>query len=406
VIGRRDAADEDQEPRLAGTRSDGGAATKDPDRPTVTGVRASAYTVPTDAPEADGTLAWDSTTLVLVEAHAGDKTGIGYTYAPRAAAAVVAELLDPAVTGRDALDVEGSWTAMVRAVRNAGRPGLVGMAISAVDIALWDLAARLHELPLTTLWADHDNTLPDPGTTGETTTSRVKVYGSGGFTTYDGDRLRRQLHGWLELGCRQVKIKIAESWGTRRERDLARIRVAQQAIGDDATLFVDANGGYTLKEACVVGCFLDMLGVTWFEEPVSSEDHSGLATVRDHVRADVAAGEYGYDLAYCTRLAPYVDCLQVDVTRCGGYTEWRRIAADPDLARRDLSGHCAPYITLPVAALTPRLRHLEYFHDHVRIERLLFDGCPEPVNGGLEPPQGPGHGLTFRTHDAEEYRIA
>lgn len=364
--------------------------------PPVVALEASAYTVPTDAAEADGTLAWDQTTLVLVQARAGNHTGIGYTYAPCAAAAVVTELLAPAVAGRDALDVEGSWSAMVRAVRNAGRPGLVGMAVSAVDIALWDLAARLQDLPLTDLWAEGAEVQPSP----------VTIYGSGGFTTYDDERLRRQLQGWLELGCRQAKIKIGESWGSRSERDLDRIHVAQQVLGDRATLFVDANGAYTVKQACVIGSFLDMLGVTWFEEPVSSEDHSGLATVRNHVRADVTAGEYASDLADCLHLAPHVDCLQLDVTRCGGYTEWRHIAGDQSMSAMELSGHCAPYVTLPVATLTPRLRHLEYFHDHVRLERLLFDGCPAPVDGVLCVPEGPGHGLTLRTLDAEEYRVA
>jgi L-alanine-DL-glutamate epimerase-like enolase superfamily enzyme len=275
------------------------------------------------------------------------------------------------------------------------------MAVSAVDIALWDLAARLRDVPLTSLWSDRT----EPGE-GLPSAPAVEIYGSGGFTSYDDHRLREQVHGWLELGCSKVKIKIGEAWGSRSERDLDRVRVAQQAIGDEATLFVDANGGYSTHQACVVGSFLDMLGVTWFEEPVSSEDLEGLATVRDHVAADVAAGEYASDLADCVHLAPSVDCLQVDVTRCGGYTEWLRIAADPRLSGLDLSGHCAPHLTLPVAARTPRLRHLEYFHDHVRIERLLFDGCPDPVAGALAVPTGPGHGLTFRADAAAEYRVA
>lgn len=362
--------------------------------PTVTAVRASAYTVPTDAPEADGTLAWDQTTLVLVQAHAADQTGIGWTYAPSAAATVVEELLAPQVSGRDAYDVEAAWEAMVRAVRNAGRPGLVAMAISAVDIALWDLAARLQDQSVVSLW----------GTPVETV-EPVEVYGSGGFTTYTDTQLREQLDGWLDLGCDKVKIKIGESWGSRSERDLDRVALARHTVGDGVALFVDANGGYAANRAKVVGSFLDSLGVTWFEEPVSSDDHAGLAVVRDHVDADVAAGEYGYDLAYFRHLAPHVDCVQIDATRCGGYTEWRRIVDDPRLIDLPLSGHCAPYISLPVAATTARLRHVEYFHDHVRIERMFFDGATEPVAGRLAVADGPGHGLTFRTSDAQDFRV-
>jgi L-alanine-DL-glutamate epimerase-like enolase superfamily enzyme len=363
--------------------------------PVVTGVRASAYTVPTDGPEADGTLSWDSTTLVLVEVDAADSTGIGWTYAPAAAAVVVDELLGPVVQGRSALGVEAAWSAMVREVRNAGRPGLVGMALSAVDVALWDLAGRLQDRSLAQLW--------------DVTAAPVEIYGSGGFTTYDDDRLRVQVHDWFEAGFDKVKIKIGESWGSRVERDLSRTalvrRLADESVAGPADVFVDANGGYDREQACEVGARLDELGVSWFEEPVSSDDHEGLDAVRARVRADVAAGEYCSDLAYAVRLAPRVDCLQLDVTRCGGYTEWRRIAAHPARAGLDLSGHCAPYLSLPVAAVTPGLRHLEYFHDHVRIERRFFDGCAEPWSGLLEAPVAPGHGLTFRAAAAEGHRV-
>jgi L-alanine-DL-glutamate epimerase-like enolase superfamily enzyme len=284
---------------------------------------------------------------------------------------------------------------MVRAVRNAGRPGLVGMALSAVDVALWDLAGRLHEQPLPELWG----ATPVP----------VDLYGSGGFTSYDDDQLRTQVTGWFEAGFDKVKIKIGESWGSEVDRDLARTaqvrRLADQAGEGPAEVYVDANGGYRTKQACEVGARLDDLGVRWFEEPVSSDDHQGLDTVRAHVRADVAAGEYASDLAYALHLAPHVDCLQLDVTRCGGYTEWRRIAAHPELAPLELSGHCAPYLSLPVAAVTPRLRHVEYFHDHVRIERRFFDGCGDPHHGRLATPAAPGHGLAFRADDAQPLRV-
>jgi len=361
------------------------------DGPVVSGLRASAYTVPTDAPEADGTLAWDSTTLVLVEVDAEDRTGLGWTYAPAVAAVVTTELLGPVVCGRSATDVESAWSAMVRAVRNAGRPGLVGMALSAVDIALWDLAGRLQERSLAAVWDE--------------TPASVELYGSGGFTSYDDDRLRVQVGSWLDAGFDKVKIKVGESWGSRIERDLARTEVVRELAGESAEVFVDANGGYDRDQACEVGVRLDDLGVSWFEEPVSSDDHAGLDAVRACVRADVTAGEYGSALADLVHLASHVDCLQLDVTRCGGYTEWRRVAAHPALAGVEMSGHCAPYLSLPVAAVTPRLRHVEYFHDHGRIERRFFDGCAEPDRGRLSAPDSPGHGLAFRAQDAAAFRV-
>ena len=351
--------------------------------PAVSGVRARAYRVPTDRPEADGTLTWDATTMVVVEVSAADQVGTGWTWAPAAAARVVAALLASVVVGRSPLAPADAQAAMVRAVRNAGRPGLVGMAVSAVDIATWDLGARLLGVPLTTWFG----AAPRP----------VPVYGSGGFTSYDDDELVTELEGWLARGLPAVKIKIGE--------DLHRVELARSVVGDGVDLFVDANGAYDAGRACRVGRRLDELGVTWFEEPVSSDDLAGLARVREAVDADVAAGEYGYDLPYFRRMAPAVDCLQVDVTRCGGYTEWFRVAAVAAAHGLDVSAHCAPYLSAPAAAATPRLRHLEWFHDHVRIVRELVDGYAAPVDGALPAGEGPGHGLRLREQAAEAYRV-
>ncbi|WP_055587952.1 enolase C-terminal domain-like protein [Peterkaempfera griseoplana] len=366
-----------------------------PDTP-VTAVRAAAYRIPTDAPEADGTLAWDSTTLVVAQVDAGGRQGLGYTYADAACASLVEGLLGGAVTGRDAMDTGACWEAMVRAARNLGRPGLVSCAVSAVDTALWDLKARLLGLPLCRLLG-----AVRPG---------VPVYGSGGFTTYDETAARRQLERWTgEWGIPRVKIKIGESWGSETRRDLDRIAFARRVVGPDTELFVDANGAYGRKQAVRMAHAMADHGVTWFEEPVSSDDLDGLRQVRDRVDADVTAGEYGYDLVYFARMveARAVDCLQVDVTRCGAVTDWLRAAAVAAAHGVEVSGHCAPALHAHAAAAVPNLRHLEYFHDHVRIESMLFDGTLDPHGGVLHPDQGrPGHGLELRHADAERFRVA
>jgi len=353
----------------------------------------SVHTVPTDFPEADGTVTWDSTTLVLVRAGTGEQTGIGWTYGPPACASVVHDQLADVVLGADALDVGRAADAMARHVRNAGRPGIAGYALSAVDVALWDLKARLLDLPLYRLLGAVRDEVP--------------VYGSGGFTTYDAGRLRQQLTDWaVTQRIPRVKIKIGESWGGAPERDLARIAQARDAVGRDVELFVDANGGYGRKQAVRVLEAASDCDVHWFEEPVSSDDLVGLRQVRDAVRADVAAGEYGCDLAYFRRMcaADAVDCLQADASRCGGITEWLRVAAVAAGHHLDVSGHCAPHATLAVAAATPNFRHLEWFHDHVRVESLLFDGVLEPENGELRPDRSrPGHGLELKRQDAERY---
>ena len=364
------------------------------DGPAVQEVTTAVYVIPTDAPEADGTLAWDKTTMVLASARAGAERGIGWTYAAAAAQSVIADVLAGVVVGRSALDVPGAAEAMARAVRNIGRPGVAATAISAVDIALWDLKARLLGCSLARLLGQ--------------ARGRVPVYGSGGFTSYNDRQTREQLTGWVEKDrIPRVKIKIGESWGASPRRDLERVALAREVIGPDAELYVDANGGYTAGQAVRIADQLTQHGVTWFEEPVSSQDLDGLAAVRRQVRPDVAAGEYSWSLADSARLiaAGAVDCLQLDVTRCGGITEFLRGSALAAANHLQVSGHCAPNLHARVGVAVPNLRHVEYFHDHQRIERMFFDGALDPAGGAMTPdPRQPGLGLTLRDSDAARYR--
>ncbi|MBE1592080.1 enolase C-terminal domain-like protein [Nonomuraea angiospora] len=363
---------------------------------TIERVAASAYRIPTDQPEGDGTLAWRATTLVVVTVTAGDTTGTGWTYAPAATASLVSELLNETLTGADALGIPALSAAMNRQVRNAGRPGVAGYALSAVDVALWDLKARLLGVPLVRLFGAAREEVP--------------LYGSGGFTTYDDEATTAQLAGWVHgQGIARVKIKIGESSGTCPERDLHRVALARRVIGERAELYVDANGAYTAKQAVRVAERMREHEVTWFEEPVSSDDLAGLRLVREHSAADVTAGEYGCDPPYFTRMcqAQAVDCLQVDATRCGGYTGWFAATAVAAGHHLQVSAHCAPNLHLPAAAATVNLRHIEWFHDHQRIESTLFDGAADPTGGRARPQTGtPGHGLTLRTGTAQSYRVA
>jgi L-alanine-DL-glutamate epimerase-like enolase superfamily enzyme len=123
---------------------------------------------------------------------------------------------------------------------------------------------------------------------------------------------------------------------------------------------------------------------------------------------DVAAGEYGYEHFYFRRMleAGAVDVLQIDATRACGYTGFLNAAALAKAFSIPISTHCAPAIHLPVAAACAHLKHMEWFHDHVRIEHLLFDGAPKIHDGGISPDRTrPGHGLSFKRADAEQYRV-
>ena len=355
-------------------------------------VTVSAYLIPTDDPESDGTLRWHQTILVLVLVDAGGKQGLGYSYASLATAQLIRELLVDVVEGQDALAVTDCWQAMVESVRNVGRPGVASMAISAVDVALWDLKAKLLNLPLVRLLG--------------IVREQVMVYGSGGFTSYTTQRLQDQLGGWAEAGLPAVKMKI----GRHPAEDMTRVRDARAAIGPNVGLFVDANGAYDRKQALrLANAFADS-NVTWFEEPVSSDDLDGLRLLRDRAPAeiDITAGEYGYDLFYFRHMlaAGAVDVLQADATRCAGITGFMKVAALCEAQPLPLSAHCAPSLHVhPCCALTP-VRHIEYFYDHVRIERLLFDGMLTPTGGALAPDLSrAGLGLEFKHHDAQRYEV-
>jgi L-alanine-DL-glutamate epimerase-like enolase superfamily enzyme len=355
----------------------------------ITRVTAAAYTVPTDTPESDGTIAWDRTTMVTVEIEAGGEMGFGYTYCSKAACALIEGVLAPEIGGRDAFSIEANWAAMNAIVRNIGRPGIASCAISALDIALWDLKAKHLGVALAALLGPARETVP--------------VYGSGGFTSYDEAKLKDQLGDWADQGCRWVKMKI----GREPDRDLARVRTAKSAIGD-TVLFVDANGAYTRKQALDFAQAFSEYDVGWFEEPVSSDDLEGLRLLRDRAPGGmhIAAGEYGYTPYYFRTMlqAGAVDVLQADATRCGGLTGFMRAAALCDGFEIPFSSHCGPSIHLAPAMAAPRLQHIEWFHDHVRIEQMLLDGAPRLNQGHIAPDLSvPGHGLSLRAADARKF---
>jgi L-alanine-DL-glutamate epimerase-like enolase superfamily enzyme len=350
----------------------------------------SAYTIPTDAPEADGTFSWDSTTLVVAEIRGAEIAGLGYTYGNAAIAGVARRLGEKCLLRRSTFDIPALHQAMLHEVRNDGSRGIAAMAISALDIALWDLKARVLECPVADLLGRSQPS--------------VAVYGSGGFTSYSDARLTKQFSTWIDGGITMVKMKV----GSDATDDPRRVQVARDAIGADAGLFVDANGAYAIKGAIALAKRFAECNVSWFEEPVSSDHLAELRRVRESVPPpmEVAAGEYGYDTFYFRQMleAEAVDVLQLDATRCRGFTGFLEGAAVARSLGCPLSAHCAPTLHMHVGCAIPNFRHIEYFHDHVRIEEMLFDGFIAAQDGRLEPDRSaPGLGLTLKRQDAERY---
>ena len=358
--------------------------------PQITKIEVHAHTVPTDLPEADGTFAWNSITLVLAEISAGGQTGLGYTYGSAAIGKVVEHLFETCLRGQPPFQIPLLHGRMLRTIRNDGNRGLAAMAVSALDVALWDLKARLLRCPLTQLLGKARNEVP--------------VYGSGGFTSYSPEQLERQFFKWTEAGIRMVKMKV----GSDADADPRRVELARKVVGDGAGLFVDANGAYAAKQALRLAEVFHEQGVAWFEEPVSSDQLEDLRLMRNRAPAgmEIAAGEYAYSAFDFRRMleAGAVDVLQADATRCGGFTGFLAASQIATSFGCPLSAHCAPGLHMHVGCAVPHFRHLEYFHSHVRIERMFFDGFIEQENGFMTPdPARPGLGLTFKRKDAMRY---
>jgi L-alanine-DL-glutamate epimerase-like enolase superfamily enzyme len=354
-------------------------------------INVSAYTIPTDHPEADGTLEWNSTTLILVELSGAGKKGIGYTYANVSSAYFIKEVLGDIVIGKDLMHIPSLVQSMMRSIRNNGSCGIAMMAVSAVDIALWDLKAKVLGLPLCMLLGKVKD--------------EILIYGSGGFTSYTNQKLSEQLENWTERGIQYVKMKI----GSNPEDDVERVRIARAAVGDKTGLFVDANGAYTVKQALEKANRFTEYNVVWYEEPVHSENLEGLQFIKKNAPAkmNITAGEYGYNLAYFQQMlrSDAVDILQADATRCGGITGFLKAGYLCEAFQLPFSSHCATAIHLAAGLALPCFYIAEYFHDHARIEEMLFDGAKKPENGTIKPDlTRPGHGLDFKYKDAEKYK--
>jgi L-alanine-DL-glutamate epimerase-like enolase superfamily enzyme len=357
-------------------------------------VDVSAYQVPTATEqESDGTLVWDSTSVVVVELRCGEQIGLGYTYCHPAAGQLIESKLASVLKDADPLMPQRAWAQMQVQSRQLGHAGIAAMAISAVDVAMWDLKAKLLGVCLADALPRYRESVP--------------IYGSGGFCNYSAEQLSEQVQGWLAEGFRSLKIKV----GRDSKADPERVALVRSLAGPDVELMVDANGANNPQDALLwAQRFRQEFGVTYFEEPVSSQDLPGLAYVRGRAPAGlaVAAGEYGWNLSYFERMldAQAVHILQADVTRCGGITNMLRV--DGLCKARDLpfSAHCAPAICAHACCGMETVVHIEYFFDHYRIEDLLFDGTLDPAEGLLTPDRSrPGLGLELKRADASHYEI-
>lgn len=329
------------------------------------------FEIPTETPERDGTLEWLSTGLVTLELYSGSHKGLGYTYADRATASFLVEHALPYLKGKDESQHFLMLDVLKRKYRNLGNAGVTSMALSAVDIALWDLRASVLNISIQNLLGIRRECTP--------------FYGSGFFLDDNSQDLMRQLEKFQNMGIDSFKMKIGDGFNS----DISRMKDMRMRIGDEASLFVDANGYYGHKEALELSREMEKFNVSWFEEPISSDDINGLQFLKDRFpfKVNLVAGEYCYQITDVLRLieSKAVDIIQVDATRCEGVTGAMRASQLAHAYNLPVSTHCAPLLHGNIGLSLENLYISEHFYDHTRIEEKYFTHKGSYIDGAYWP---------------------
>jgi len=326
---------------------------------------------------------------------------------PEIAATVVDKALWPLIRGADPLDIEVLWHRMYHATRDYGRKGAVIAAISAIDIALWDLAGKHYGVPVHRLL-------------GGAFRERVRPYATGFYRIRgqgEAPRLAEEALRHLENGFRLMKVKL----GFGVDDDMEVIRAVADAVsGRQVTLMVDTNHAYGRAEALRLGRVLDEFDLRWYEEPVAPEDVDGYCELRSRLATPIAGGENEHSLFGFRELIGRhaVDVVQPDIGSCGGLTAARHVTALAHAHGVEINPHVwgsavaqaasLQWIAaLPVAhhALYAREPVLEYDCSSHPFRRDLVTEPASLVDGWVSVPEGPGLGIEVRRDTVERFRV-
>ncbi len=320
--------------------------------------------------------------------------GLGTSAGSTAVQAVVEDSLKGVLIGEDPFNIEKLWDLMFWTVRGVGRKGIAFCAISALDIALWDLKAKALDLPLYRLLGPYTDTVP--------------VYGSGGWTNFSESELVAEQVGYVERGFPRVKMKVGKDFGMSEDEDVKRLAAVRKAVGDDVEIYVDANNGYYAKQAIRMSQIFEQFDVKWFEEPVLADDIEGLAMVSQSTTIPVATGEHEYTKFGFKDLIARggADIVQPDIGRVGGVTEWMKVAHIAHAFNLPVAPHAYQLIHLHVACATPNLKVVEYLGVSDQSDRVWYTEFPEPVNGMWSPySDRPGLGLELDPAAVKKFKV-
>jgi len=348
----------------------------------ISDIRTRLIAVPFTEVPAIGILTPTNVDLLIVEVETkSGVVGTGYLHplggGMRTLEMCIHEMLKPALMGEDFRQVGKLWKKMWDVTFIQGRMGITVMAMSALDMAVWDAVGRYNKKPLWQLWGGS----PDP----------LPIYGSGCYRGLGHDGMIEKAERFVAEGFKAIKMQVAHVF--THEEDVANVHDMRASLGDGIEIMVDVNQGWSAAEAIAVGRSIDECNLSWLEEPVMADDFDGYHEVADKIQTPVVGGENHFthhDLKpfFASRKIPI---LQPDVMR-GGYTELKVIAEHADRAGIDIAPHLFPEISLHLVASIPNQSWLEYmgWHDHLWVEPVL------PENGMITPTTRPGHGMEFR----------
>ena len=321
--------------------------------------------------------------------------GLGLGGGAQAAREVIERTLKPILVGQNPLHIEKIWDDLFWAVRGVGRKGLAFCAISAVDVALWDLKAKFFEVPLYQLLGPYTEVVP--------------IYGSGGWTHFNLDELLAEQSGYVERGMKSVKMKVGKDFGQSEQEDIQRLAAIREAVGDDIEILIDANNGYYAKQAIRMAKAFEPYRVGWFEEPVLADDIEGLAAVARAIDIPVATGEHEYTKYGFKDLIARggADIVQPDVGRVGGITEWLKVAHLAHAFNLPVAPHAYQLVHLHLACATPNLRIVEYLGAVEAADKIFYTEFPQPDPDGMWAPypDKPGLGLELDPTAVKKYSV-
>jgi L-alanine-DL-glutamate epimerase-like enolase superfamily enzyme len=310
--------------------------------------------------------------------------GIGVTYhevGGEATCELINRNMAPKLIGRDPLETEAIWQELFHYLRGIGRKGLMFCALSAIDIALWDLKGKIVDLPLCKLLGG--------------ARTKVPVYASGGWTSYSDEELVDEIEGMIARGFTAVKFKVGFDGGQNLRRDAERVRKVREAVGPDIKLLVDANNSFDAATAVQLANRIREYDITLFEEPVFADDIPGLARFKRGTDIPLATGEHEYTKFGVRDLLIHeaADIVQVDGARAGGYTEMLKCAALTQAWNVKFAPHAMENVHLQLAAAVPNALFLERLLMFEDLTALVFRDAPLPIGGFMHVPNLPGLGL-------------